>query len=114
MFNILLSGIALIIFVLLSAYAQLFGRVPAHHGIQKIDSLISNHQNLQHRLDILEKKIDNVLWYQRTGGTAYIDKVYLTGPPLRKGKILNMKFIRTVPAAILSIEWIPGRRNKSA
>jgi dipeptidyl aminopeptidase/acylaminoacyl peptidase len=34
-----------------------------------------------HRYDILEKKIDDVLWYQRVGDIAFIDKVIITGPP---------------------------------
>ncbi|MDR0295957.1 MAG: alpha/beta fold hydrolase [Prevotellaceae bacterium] len=35
----------------------------------------------EHRLDILEKKIDDVLWFNRVGDVAFIDKVYITGPP---------------------------------
>ena len=40
--------------------------------------------NLNHRLDILEKQIDDITWYNRVGDIAYIDKVYMTGPPLAK------------------------------
>ena len=43
-----------------------------------------NFANLQHRLDELEKSVDDVLWYQKVGDVADIDKVYLTGPPLWK------------------------------
>ena len=35
----------------------------------------------EHRYDILEKKIDDVLWFQRVGDIAFIDKVIITGPP---------------------------------
>jgi len=35
----------------------------------------------EHRYDILEKKIDDVLWYHRVGDIAFIDKVIITGPP---------------------------------
>ncbi len=38
-------------------------------------------ENLNHRLDMLDKAIDDVLWYQKVGDVAYIDKVYMTGPP---------------------------------
>ncbi len=41
-------------------------------------------EDLNHRLDMLEKSIDDVLWYHKVGDLAYIDKVYLTGPPLWK------------------------------
>lgn len=42
----------------------------------------SQFTSLGHRLDILEKKIDDVQWYNKVGDIAIIDKVYLTGPPL--------------------------------
>jgi len=47
----------------------------------KIDSLIKYSQNLEHRLDVLEKNIDDILWYERVGDVAFIDKVFMTGPP---------------------------------
>lgn len=37
--------------------------------------------NLRHRLDVLEKKIDDVLWFERVGDLAFVDKVFLAGPP---------------------------------
>lgn len=53
---------------------------------QTLNSLKKADENLQHRLDILEKKIDDVLWYERVGDYAFIDKVFMTGPPLWKEK----------------------------
>ena len=38
-------------------------------------------ENLDHRLDQLEKAVDDVLWYHKVGDVAHIDKVYSTGPP---------------------------------
>jgi len=35
----------------------------------------------RHTLDALEKKIDDVLWFERVGDVAAIDKVRLWGPP---------------------------------
>jgi len=49
--------------------------------VQKLDSLLHYNMNLEHRLDVLEKNIDDVLWFQRVGDVAFIDKVYMTGPP---------------------------------
>jgi dipeptidyl aminopeptidase/acylaminoacyl peptidase len=37
--------------------------------------------NLQHRYDKLEKQLEDLLWYQKVGDVAIIDKVYITGPP---------------------------------
>lgn len=41
---------------------------------------------LNHRLDVLEKKIDDNTWFHRLGDVAYIDKVFISGPPLAKEK----------------------------
>jgi len=49
--------------------------------VQKLDSLINYNVNLEHRLDVLEKNIDDVLWFQRVGDVAFIDKIFMTGPP---------------------------------
>jgi acetyl esterase/lipase len=49
--------------------------------VQKLDSLLNYNENLEHRFDVLEKNIDDVLWFQRVGDVAFIDKVYMTGPP---------------------------------
>ena len=48
---------------------------------QQIESLTKFNENLEHRLDVLEKNIDDVLWFQRVGDVAFIDKVFMTGPP---------------------------------
>jgi dipeptidyl aminopeptidase/acylaminoacyl peptidase len=45
---------------------------------QKLDTYF---ENLDHRLDMLQKAVDDVLWYQKVGDVASIDKVYMTGPP---------------------------------
>jgi dipeptidyl aminopeptidase/acylaminoacyl peptidase len=54
--------------------------------MKKLETLLEDNENLDHRLDQLEKAIDDNLWYQRVGGAAFVDKVYITGPPLRKEK----------------------------
>jgi dipeptidyl aminopeptidase/acylaminoacyl peptidase len=36
---------------------------------------------LDHRLDTIEKAIDDIQWYNKVGDIAEIDKVYITGPP---------------------------------
>lgn len=48
-----------------------------------INEVNSDFNNLGHRLDVLEKKIDDLLWFERVGDVAKIDKVYIYGPPLR-------------------------------
>lgn len=38
-------------------------------------------ESLNHRLDQLEKAVDDLLWYEKVGDAANIDKVYIVGPP---------------------------------
>jgi dipeptidyl aminopeptidase/acylaminoacyl peptidase len=51
----------------------------------EVVSLLKGLQNSvnrnDHRYDILEKKIDDVLWFHRVGDLAFIDKVIIAGPP---------------------------------
>ena len=58
------------------------GQTTLNEIADKIDSLKTSDQNLRHRIDVLEKTIDDILWFQRVGSVAFIDKVRLTGPPL--------------------------------
>jgi len=44
-------------------------------------SVDRNYERLRHRLDELEKSIDDLLWYNKVGDVAFIDKVYIYGPP---------------------------------
>jgi dipeptidyl aminopeptidase/acylaminoacyl peptidase len=69
------------VFILLAMSMTAFGQSDA------IESLIkSNDENLQHRLDRLEKIVDDLMWHQRLDDIAYIDKVYMYGPPKWKEK----------------------------
>ncbi|MBJ7879605.1 alpha/beta hydrolase family protein [Gelidibacter salicanalis] len=51
--------------------------------IERMGNQISN---LRHSLDELGKGIDDILWYQKVGDVAHVDKVTMTGPPLWKEK----------------------------
>ncbi len=52
----------------------------------QVSSISKNQENLEHRLDQIEKSIDDIIWRQNLGDVCYIDKVYMTGPPLWKEK----------------------------
>lgn len=43
-------------------------------------------ESLNHRLSQLGKAIDDIMWYHKVGDVAFVDKVYLTGPPRWKEK----------------------------
>ena len=48
---------------------------------KQIEDLQSQISNLRHTYDRMQKSIDDLLMFERIGDVAYIDKVYLTGPP---------------------------------
>lgn len=50
------------------------------------DQMRNQERNLNHRLDKLEKLVDDVLWQQKVGDVAFIDKLYIYGPPPWKEK----------------------------
>lgn len=52
----------------------------------ELKALEKQNDYLRHRLDVVEKMIDDQLWVTKVGDLAYVDKVIMTGPPLRKEK----------------------------
>ncbi len=55
--------------------------------IEKLYKTVTKqNENLRHRLDELEKAVDDIYWQNKVGDVAYIDKVYIYGPPLAKEK----------------------------
>lgn len=79
-------------FLLLPFFLFLFLSIPifaqdnSGNTSQILDALKQNDENLEHRLDQLAKSIDDITWFQRCGDVAFIDKVFLTGPPLANEK----------------------------
>lgn len=57
-----------------------------HSSEKELKLLKSINKNLRHRLDVLEKKIDDNTWFKRLSDRAFIDKLYLYGPPLKEEK----------------------------
>lgn len=52
--------------------------------VQPVDSLSKVYDELHHRLDMVEKVMDDVLWYHKVGDVALIEKVLIVGPPPAK------------------------------
>ena len=67
---------------------------------------------LHHRLDVLEKRIDDLLWFERVGDIAFVDKVYMTGPPLWKEKNSNAQGAGN-PTKFWSYVFIPKNIDSS-
>ncbi|MDI3527049.1 MAG: hypothetical protein PWR03_1232 [Tenuifilum sp.] len=73
---------------------------------KRVDQLLQENESLNHRLDVLEKKIDDVTWFNRVGDVAFIDKVYIYGPP--PANVKNPEQIgATNPVKFWSYVFIP-------
>jgi len=68
------------------SYAALFAQTNSESIESRVKNIERSFDNLDHRIDVLEKIIDDVLWYHKVGDVAYIDKVRLTGPPVARVK----------------------------
>ena len=78
--------LTLISTILISTVSISLGQPGTIELMNAIKDINSNFEELSHRFDIMEKKIDDVQWYNKAGDIAYIDKVFITGPPLAKEK----------------------------
>ncbi|MBC8458757.1 MAG: S9 family peptidase [Deltaproteobacteria bacterium] len=55
----------------------------------EVNELKSDLKDLSFDLDQLRKAVDDIYWYNRVGDVAFIDKVYITGPPVNPETIKN-------------------------
>ena len=76
----LLSALAVIGALL--PVTPLQAQTAAEQAADRTEQLLEAHDNLRHRFDVLEKLIDDVLWFQRVGDLAVVEKVRIYGPPL--------------------------------
>jgi dipeptidyl aminopeptidase/acylaminoacyl peptidase len=75
----------LFVFITLAAFRFTLDAQPGNTELMNaINGVNRQFDVLDHRLDVLEKNIDDILWFERTGDIAYIDKIYITGPPPAK------------------------------
>ena len=78
------------------------------------DKLIQNKfQSLNHRLDQLEKAVDDLLWYQKVGDVAVIDKLFIVGPPPSKIKNPNAKGAKN-PVKFWTYVFIPRNLDQAS
>lgn len=81
--NLIKKGISICLFLLLS------GLTFAQSGTQvneELEGLKKYNKNLDHRMDRLQKMVDDLIWFERVGDVAHIDKLYIYGPPKWKEK----------------------------
>ncbi len=76
----------LILFILFITFAGI-STAQSESDIQKIaDEIRNNDEGVKHRIDQLEKMVDDILWYNKVGDIAHVDKLYIYGPPKWKEK----------------------------
>lgn len=80
---------------------------------QNLNELIEKKfEALEHRLDILEKGIDDIQWFNKVGDVALIDKVFIVGPP--KSNVKNPTAMGAKnPLKFWNYVFIPRNIDKS-
>ncbi len=74
---------------------------------RNIQNNVDNHfDNLRHRVDILYKKMEDLLFFERINDVAYIDKVRIAGAPPR-GHEKATRYIDKNPIKFWSYVFIP-------
>ncbi len=69
-------------------------------------------ESLNHRLDILEKAVDDLLWYQKVGDAVLIDKIFIVGPPPANVRNPTAKGAKN-PLKFWSYVFIPHKIDRS-
>ncbi len=108
-----LFGVALTVFLLCPP--GLLGQDKKPRTPELEDQLEQKFKSLDHRLDEIRKSIDDLLWYQKVGDVAHIDKVYIVGPP--PAKVANPTAMgATNPLKFWAYVFIPQKldRKKSS
>ena len=76
MMNKLIFFVVYTAFVINNSFAQTSDEVK-----KELEQLQNHNEETDHRIDQLAKQIDDVLWYNKVGDIAVIDKLYIYGPP---------------------------------
>ena len=105
-------GITLWLAVLVSAAPLLSQTADRESAGERLDRLERRFESLNHSLDMLQKNIDDVLWYHRVGDVAMIDKVRHYGPP--PARIPNPKAMGAGnPVKFYSYVFIPRTADRT-
>ena len=49
---------------------------------KQLEDVLNRFEALSHRLDQVQKSVDDLMWYRKLEDVAILDKVYMYGPPL--------------------------------
>lgn len=90
----------------------IFANITFSQSDSLLKSLNKDSETIQQRLDEIEKKVEDVLWFDRVGDVANIDKVFIVGPPKAKVKNPNLMGANN-PLKFWSYVFIPKNINLS-
>ncbi len=77
----LFRAVLLLIFFVISSGAK--AQVSNEKLLENQEELMEMIGDLRYRFDVLEKVVDDVMWHKVVGDVAYIDKLFMAGPPPR-------------------------------
>lgn len=69
--------------------------------LREINSLKQTVNDYQHRFDVLEKQIDDLMWFRRLEDIAHVDKVRITSTPRWKPKDPDDRFASNLNKPLL-------------
>lgn len=59
------------------------GQISNEQLLKNQEAILEHLGDLRYRFDVLEKAIDDIMWHKVVGDVAYIDKLFMAGPPPR-------------------------------
>ncbi len=74
---------ATVFYLIVFVFSGVSAQVPNEKLLENQEALLDEIRDLRYRFDILEKAIDDVMWHKVVGDVAYIDKLFMAGPPPR-------------------------------
>jgi dipeptidyl aminopeptidase/acylaminoacyl peptidase len=103
----------LTLLLLFTVHGVSYGQEEDNKDQSVLKSLNKKFESLNHRMDEMEKAVDDLLWYQKVGDVANIDKVFIVGPPPAKADNLNAMGAKN-PVKFWCYIFIPQKldRNK--
>ncbi len=96
---------AIFILILVPLMLVTFGSY-AQTNQEVIQHVNKKFEELGHTLDALSKAVDDLAWVNKVGDIAYVDKVFITGPPPAVVKNPNLKGAKN-PVRFWSYIFIP-------
>lgn len=102
----------LVIISLLVIPGYLFSQNEDKSEQSVLKTLNKKFEAVNHRLDEIEKAVDDLLWYQKVGDVANIDKVFIVGPPPAKVENPNAMGAKN-PVKFWCYIFIPQKLDRS-